>query len=262
MGFLHEGHVSLILDARDECDIVIVSIFVNPSQFLPGEDFAQYPRDFLRDYHICKSSGADYIFYPSDKDVYPESYFTFVNVDTISDRLEGIYRPGHFRGVATVVLKLFNMTKPHFAYFGQKDAQQCVIIKKMTRDLNVDVSLRICDTIREENGLAKSSRNTYLSNGEKEEASSIYKMLREGKDLVLENKFKSTKDLKDYLEWFLGNESKNIKLQYIAVTDNENLDEIEDLSVYKGEVLISLAAYMGNREATRLIDNILFNKTG
>jgi len=162
MGYLHEGHVSLILNARDECDIVVVSVFVNPKQFIPGEDFKEYPRDFLRDYHICKKSGVDYIFNPDEKEMYKENYFTYVNVTELLDKLEGKYRPGHFTGVATVVLKLINIAKPHCVYFGQKDAQQAVIIDRMIEDLDVDTEMRVCQTIREDNGLAISSRNIFL----------------------------------------------------------------------------------------------------
>ena len=144
MGFLHEGHVALMLAARDECDIVITSIFVNPTQFLPNEDFGQYPRDFLRDYYICKQSGVDYIFNPEDTEMYGINYKTYINVDDLSDKLEGKYRQGHFKGVTTVVLKLFNITKPHNSYFGQKDAQQVAVLKKMINDLNLDTTIRIC----------------------------------------------------------------------------------------------------------------------
>ncbi len=257
MGFLHEGHCALMIRARDEADILITSIFVNPIQFSPNEDFNVYPRDFLRDYHICRSCGVDYIFYPNANDIYSNDYHTFVNVNVLSDKLEGKYRPEHFKGVATIVLKLFNITKPHFTYFGQKDAQQVVIIKKMIEDLNLDIKLRVCDTVREENGLAKSSRNTYLNNEQREEATILYKALKEAKRLVLEDGIEESKNLKKKIKEYIETNSPNSSLQYIAITDNKNLEKILNLKEYKGIVLISLAAYYGK---TRLIDNILFEK--
>lgn len=257
MGFLHEGHCSLMLKARDEADTVITSIFVNPAQFGPSEDFSQYPRDFLRDYHICKSCGVDYIFYPESKDIYPNDFLTYVEVKEMSEKLEGKFRPGHFAGVATVVLKLFNITKPDFTYFGQKDAQQVAIINKMIENLNLDVKLRICETVREENGLAKSSRNTYLTKEQKEEAAVLCKALKEAKRLIQEEGMHDTKELRKEVKKYIETNSPNSSLQYIAVTDFINLEKISDLKEYKGDVLISLAAYYGK---TRLIDNIIFEK--
>jgi pantoate--beta-alanine ligase len=257
MGFLHEGHCSLMIKARDESDIVITSIFVNPAQFGPNEDFSLYPRDFLRDYHICKSCGVDYIFYPDAKDIYTKDFLTYVEVKEMSEKLEGKYRPGHFAGVATVVLKLFNITKPDFTYFGQKDAQQVAIINKMIDNLNLDIKLRICETVREENGLAKSSRNTYLTAEQKEEAAVLYRALKEAKRLILEEKMEDTREVRKEVKKYIETNSPNSTLQYIAVTDFENLDKISDLKEYKGDVLVSLAAYYGK---TRLIDNILFEK--
>jgi pantoate--beta-alanine ligase len=257
MGFLHEGHCALMIKARDESDIVITSIFVNPAQFSPNEDFNDYPRDFLRDYHVCKSCGVDYIFYPDAKEIYDDNYFTYVNVNTLSETLEGKYRPEHFKGVNTIVLKLFNITKPHFAYFGQKDAQQAAVIKKMVKDLNIDIELRICETVREENGLAKSSRNTYLNEEQKEEAAVLYKALNEAKRLILDENLEDAKELRKIIKKFIETNSPNSSLQYIAVTDNTNLEKLSNLKDYKGDILISLAAYYGK---TRLIDNILFEK--
>jgi pantoate--beta-alanine ligase len=257
MGYLHEGHCALMIKARDESDIVIASIFVNPAQFSPDEDFNNYPRDFLRDFHICKSCGVDYIFYPDAKEVYPDEYFTYTTVNTLSETLEGKYRPEHFKGVTTIVLKLFNITKPGFAYFGQKDAQQAAVIKKMIKDLNIDVELRICETVREENGLAKSSRNTYLSKEQKEEAAVLYRALNEAKRMILEENVDDVKEIRKAIRKFIETNSPNSSLQYIAVTDNKNLEKLSNLKDYKGDILISLAAYYGK---TRLIDNILFEK--
>ena len=257
MGFLHEGHVSLILSARDECDIVIVSVFVNPTQFLPDEDFKKYPRDFLRDYHICKTSGTDYIFNPDEEDMYKENYFTYVNVKELSNKLEGKYRPEHFTGVTSIVLKLINIAKPHNIYFGQKDAQQTVIIDRMIKDLDVDTDIKVCKTIREEDGLAKSSRNIYLSEEERKEAAILNKVLNEGKKIIIEGRVERNNELIKTLEEKIKVESPSCRLQYLAITDNTLLDDIENLNDYKGEVLISLAAFYGK---TRLIDNIIFSK--
>lgn len=256
MGYLHEGHVSLILRAREECDVVIVSIYVNPTQFLPGEDLQQYPRDFLRDYHMCKSSGADYIFYPDSESIYPEGYLTYVKVNDISDVLEGFYRPGHFQGVATIVSKLYNIVKPNKVYFGQKDAQQSVVIQKMTKDLNFDTEIVVCDTVREDNGLAMSSRNTYLTDVEKQEASVLYEALTEGKKMIVDYGMTNTDSVKDFMHGYIKRKSDSLKVQYLAITDNERMRDIENFRYYKGEVIISLAAYMGR---TRLIDNVMFS---
>jgi pantoate--beta-alanine ligase len=257
MGFLHEGHCALMIKARDESDIVVTSIFVNPAQFSPDEDFKDYPRDFLRDYHICKSCGVDYIFYPEAKDIYPDDFYTYANVNKLTETLEGKYRPEHFKGVTTVVLKLFNIVKPHYAYFGQKDAQQSAVIRKMISDLNLDIKMRVCETVREENGLAKSSRNTYLTKEQKEEAATLNKALHEAKRMIQEEKADDVKELKKAIKKYFETNSPNSSLQYIAVTDNTNLEKISHLKDYEGDVLISLAAYYGK---TRLIDNILFEK--
>lgn len=257
MGFLHEGHVSLMLAARDECDIVIASIYVNPTQFLPNEDFKQYPRDFLRDFYICKQSGVDYIFYPESVEVYGQSYRTYVNVDELSDKLEGKYRSGHFKGVATVVLKLFNITKPHYSYFGQKDAQQVSLLKKMVNDLNLDTEIRICETMREDNGLAKSSRNTYLTEEQKSNSAVINRSLNLAKDKIAGGKYVDAEEIITEIKNFIEAKSSDFSVQYIAITNNKMLDDITDLKRFKGEVLISLAVFCGK---TRLIDNIVFEK--
>ena len=255
MGYLHEGHVSLILRAREECDLGVVSIYVNPTQFLPGEDLEKYPRDFLRDYHMCKSSGADYIFYPDSSDMYPEGYLTYVKVNEVSDVLEGLYRPGHFQGVTTVVSKLFNIVKPNKVYLGEKDAQQAVIIRKMVKDLNIDTDIVVCDTVREETGLAMSSRNTYLTDTEKQEATVLYEALSEGKKMIVEYKITDADSVKTYMHNYISRKSENLKIQYLAITDNERMKDIDNLRFHKGEVIISLAAFMGK---TRLIDNVSF----
>lgn len=257
MGFLHEGHVALMLAARDECDVVIVSIFVNPTQFLPNEDFAEYPRDFLRDFYICKQAGVDYIFNPSAEEMYGDNYKTYVNVEDLSEKLEGKYRPGHFKGVATVVLKLFNICKPHYSYFGQKDAQQVSVLKKTIKDLNLDTTIRICETIREDNGLAKSSRNRYLSDGQKEDAAIINQSLQKTNDKILANDFTDAEAVKKEVKEMIEKKAVGSSVQYVAITDNELLNDITDLKDFKGEFLISLAVYFGK---TRLIDNIIITK--
>jgi pantoate--beta-alanine ligase len=257
MGFLHRGHTSLIDKAKEENDIVVVSIFVNPTQFLPNEDFDKYPKDFLKDYFACEKAGVDYIFHPSVEEMYPSKNKTKVTVTGITDTLEGKARPNHFTGVATVVTKLFNIVKPNIAYFGQKDAQQAVVIKQLTEDLNFDLKVSICPTVREDNGLAMSSRNSYLSDSNKEEASAIYKALLEGKKLISENKTSDAKSIVGKIGEVLRSSSKNIEIEYIEITDNTDLKKIYDLSSYNGEVLISLAAKIGT---TRLIDNLLFTK--
>ena len=254
MGYLHEGHISLIDRARAECDILFVSIFVNPAQFSPNEDFQRYPRDFLKDYEICNRCGCDYIFYPETSDIYPEPFRTVVNIKGITDKLEGKFRPGHFTGVATIVLKMINIVKPHKIYFGQKDGQQAIVIRKMIKDLNSDTEMIICETIRESNGLAKSSRNIFLRKEEREEAAELYESLKEARLLIIEKVVNSGKELEDILKQRIETNSPNSRLQYIAVTDMENLETIQNLKEFKGDIMISLAAYYGK---TRLIDNII-----
>ena len=256
MGFLHDGHLSLISKARHECDIVIVSIFVNPTQFLPGEDFNEYPRDFISDYHSCRIAGTDYLFYPNAEQMYPDGFLSEVKVKEMSDRLEGNFRPGHFNGVTTVVQKLINIAKPDVVYFGQKDIQQATIINKMKKDLNIDVEIQVCETVREESGLAMSSRNIYLNETEKLEAENLYKALIEGKKLIQDEKWTDVNAVKHNLESFLNSNAPDIRIQYIAITDKDEMRDIESLNNFKGDVIISLAAYVGK---TRLIDNIIFN---
>ncbi len=254
MGFLHHGHTSLIDKARTDCDIVVVSIFVNPTQFSPAEDFNKYPRDFLRDYEICDRSGTDYIFNPEPSAMYPDNFCTEVSLKEISEKLEGNYRPGHFSGVATVVLKLINIVKPNKIYFGQKDSQQAVVIRRMIKDMNLDTEMILCETMRELNGLARSSRNIYLSSEEKEEASVLYKALVKGKSMILDKEVKTGAELEAILSKFIETNSPNSRLQYIAVTDNENLEPVGNFEEFKKDVLISLACFYGK---TRLIDNII-----
>ena len=257
MGYLHQGHTSLMIKAKDENDIVVVSIFVNPTQFGKGEDFDKYPRDFARDYHICEKAGADYIFNPETDEMYKQNPSAYVLITDISDKLEGKIRPGHFNGVATVVTKLLNAVKPDKLYLGQKDAQQNIVIKKLITDLNIDTKAVICETMREESGLAMSSRNTYLSNDEKKNAAVLYYILNEGKKMILKDKITFVEDIKKHVSGILKDRAPEFELQYYEITDNTELNEITDLKDFEGDVLISLAA---KTVSTRLIDNIIFYK--
>lgn len=251
MGALHEGHLSLVRQARKDNDVVIVSIFVNPIQFGPHEDFARYPRDLEGDSEKLKRESVDILFYPDIREMYPEGYKTFVEVQGLSDRLCGAFRPGHFRGVATVVTKLFNIVKPHRAYFGLKDYQQTVIIKKMVNDLNMDIEIVTCPTVREPDGLAMSSRNLYLKADERKAATVIYRTLLEAEKLIRE--FKSPEEVRTIMLERLKSEPLVSSIDYAGVYDPETLEEIKDYSEDK-EILIAIALRIGN---TRLIDNII-----
>lgn len=249
MGALHEGHLSLIKRAKEENDITVVSIFVNPTQFAQGEDFEKYPRDLESDSEKLKKIGIDYLFYPEVNMLYPSGYSTFVSVENISNKLCGKFRPGHFLGVATIVCKLFNIINPNRAYFGQKDYQQTLIIKKMVEDLNFDVEIIVCPIIREPNGLAMSSRNSYLNDEEREAASIIYKSLLEGEKLLKANINPAEVTLK--IQEILKKEPHVREIQYAGVFDPFTLDELNEK---KDKYLVAIAVKIGN---TRLIDNIL-----
>jgi pantoate--beta-alanine ligase len=249
MGALHEGHLSLIRRARKENDIVIVSIFVNPAQFGPKEDFKNYPRDLKRDSRLCRKGGVDVLFYPDAKQIYPQNYKTYITVEGLSDSLCGKFRPGHFRGVATIVAKLFNIVSPDIAYFGQKDAQQAIIIKRMIEDLNMPVKIKVMPIVREPDGLAMSSRNIYLSPQERKDAAVLYASLIRAKKLIIEGKKDPqgvTKEMKKMIE-----DKKSAKVQYIAIVNPENLKQVNKI---RGRTLVLLAVYIGK---TRLIDNII-----
>jgi len=252
MGFLHEGHLSLIDRARENNDVVIVSIFVNPTQFGPSEDLESYPRDIKRDSALCIKHKVDILFIPLIEQVYNKDFSTFVEVEGISSLLCGKTRPGHFRGVATIVLKLFNMVKPDRAYFGLKDYQQYIIIKKMVKDLDLDIEIIGCPIVREQNGLAMSSRNNYLSDEQKNQASIIYQALREAKKNIKRGEI-SSKKIIDSIRAQLEN-IKDSKIDYIKICDPENLYEVEEIV---SEVIILVACFVGN---ARLIDNIKVKK--
>ncbi len=251
MGFLHEGHSSLIKKARKDTDFVVVSIFVNPIQFGPKEDLKKYPRDLNKDLDLCKKNGVDIVFAPEAKSIYVNGFSTYVDVKNITDRLCGAKRPGHFRGVTTVCMKLFNIIKPDIAYFGQKDAQQAFVIKKMVKDLNIPIDIKIMPIIREKDGLAMSSRNTYLNSKERKEALSIYKSLRLAESLYKKGERDSKKILRNMKEAML--KEKDLKIDYISMVDTERFKDVDKLSKNS---LIAVAVKIGN---TRLIDNIILN---
>jgi pantoate--beta-alanine ligase len=249
MGYLHEGHLSLVRESRKRMDWTVVSIFVNPTQFGPKEDFNQYPRDFKRDKALLEQEGVDYVFYPDAEKMYPEGYKTYVEVHDLQDRLCGRSRPGHFRGVCTVVLKLFQIIKPDVAFFGQKDAQQTIILKKMVRDLDLDVKIEVMPTIRASDGLALSSRNSYLSPEERRAALILIKSLEEAKRMVEKGQRVTDQILKRMKE--MVEKEPLAKVDYIEIV---SLDDLAPLSVIKKEALIAIAAYIGK---TRLIDNVI-----
>ncbi len=253
MGYLHKGHISLIKRARAECSKVIVSIFVNPIQFGPKEDFARYPRNFKRDCSFCQKAGADYIFFPSTDEMYEKDFKTFVEVQDLGDVMCGRARPGHFRGVCTVVLKLFNIIRPNIAYFGQKDYQQLVIIRKMTKDLNVPVEIAECPTVREEDGLAISSRNKYLSSDERKNAVVLFQSLKLAEELIINGQKNLEIVRKAALEKLESNPFVS-KIDYFDFRDKDMLCEIERIDQKAARILIASAIWIGK---TRLIDNIL-----
>ena len=249
MGYLHEGHLSLVRAARKHTDVVVMSIFVNPMQFGPKEDFEKYPRDLKRDEQLATSAGVDIIFNPSVNDMYPSGYSTYVSVEGLTDTLCGSSRPGHFKGVTTVVSKLFEIIRPNIAYFGQKDAQQAIVIKKMTEDLNMGIEIKIMPIIRESDGLAMSSRNIYLSDTERKDALVLYESLKKAEDMVRSGEQDAGKIVKVIEGTIRSVESARI--DYVSVVGTKNLKKVKTIS---GEVLVALAVFIGR---TRLIDNII-----
>ncbi len=251
MGDLHQGHISLIKAATQKCDFVVVSIFVNPAQFGPGEDLDKYPRDLEADSAICENAGVRLIFAPEDKQMYPDKNLTWVTVAELSENLCGRFRPGHFRAVATVCAKLFNVVCADTAFFGQKDAQQAILIKRMVTDLNMDLEIVICPTVREDSGLALSSRNKYLSPEEKKDAQLLYSSLKICETMADEG-IRDCKKLIQAIRQELG-KSTRIKIEYVSITDTRKLQDIERID---RSALVSLAVKIGT---TRLIDNILLD---
>jgi pantoate--beta-alanine ligase len=249
MGYLHEGHTSLVRTAKKHTDVVVMSIFVNPIQFGRDEDFDKYPRDLKRDEELARVAGADIIFYPSLKEMYPDGYSTYVDVEGLTEGLCGASRPGHFRGVTTVVMKLFWIVKPDVAYFGQKDAQQAFVIKKMVQDLNIDVEIKVLPTVREKDGLAMSSRNSYLSPEERKDATVLYQSLKKAESMVESGEHDARKIIRAIEEMIKS--KPRLKIEYISIVDTKKLKPVSTVS---GEVLIAIAVYVGK---TRLIDNII-----
>jgi pantoate--beta-alanine ligase len=253
MGALHEGHLSLMSQAREMCDKVIASVFVNPTQFGPNEDFERYPRDLARDAELAFTRGVDFIFAPAAEDLYPAGFSTYVRVEELSAKLEGASRPVHFQGVTTIVAKLLNIVHPHFAYFGRKDAQQVIVIKRMVGDLNIDVEIVVGPTVREEDGLALSSRNAYLSTDGRKAAIVLRRSLERARTFYNAGERDAAK-LISAMQAIIEPEPL-ARIDYIAITDTERLDPVETIPADR-PILISLAVFI---ETTRLIDNIVLN---
>jgi len=253
MGALHEGHLSLVREARRMCDVVVVSVFVNPTQFGPGEDFEHYPRDLTKDTALLTDYNVDYIFAPTVEEIYPRGFSTYVNVEGLSEQLEGASRPGHFRGVATVVTILFNTVRPDFAFFGQKDAQQALVIRRLVRDLAFDTEIVILPIVREDSGLAISSRNLYLTPDEQKSATVLHKALKQAKQAFKDGERNASR-ITDLIRQTVESEPR-ARLDYVTIADAETLEKLD--RVDERPTLIALAAYVGK---TRLIDNMILNK--
>jgi pantoate--beta-alanine ligase len=249
MGALHIGHISLIEAAAKKCDFVVVSIFVNPTQFGPGEDFEKYPRPLKADLEICRKAGVDVVFAPSPQQMYPGENLTWVDVEKLTEQLCGRFRPGHFSGVTTVCAKLFNIVAPDIAFFGQKDAQQAIVIKRMVADLNMPLKIVVCPTVRQADGLAVSSRNQYLTRQQKKNAPLIYKSLQKCQKLIADG-VADSKTIINQMRKILQ-QAPSIKIEYISIVDADTLQELKKIT---GKVLVAVAVKIGS---TRLIDNIL-----
>jgi pantoate--beta-alanine ligase len=249
MGYLHEGHLSLVRRAREECDHIVVSIFVNPTQFGPKEDLSKYPRDLDRDLGLLSPLGVDLVWMPTPEIMYPPGYQTWVEVEAITRPLEGAMRPGHFRGVATVVAKLFNAVQPHKAYFGQKDAQQAAVIRQMALDLSYPIEIVICPIVREPDGLAMSSRNVYLDPEQRKAATVLSRALRAAKQVYDEGE-RNAEKIRRKIKEVLGSEPL-AEVQYVSCADYDTLEELDTIT---GKALLSMAVFLGK---TRLIDNIV-----
>ncbi len=252
MGYLHEGHLSLVRRARRECASVVVSIFVNPTQFGPNEDLDAYPRDLERDLRLLSDLNVDLVWTPTPEVMYPSGYQTWVTVEELTRPLEGAMRPGHFRGVTTVVTKLFNGVQPQKAYFGQKDAQQAAVIRRMTADLNFPIEIVVCPTVREADGLAMSSRNSYLNPEERRAATVLYRALSAAKE-AYERGERDAGVLRRIMRETIEAEPL-ARLQYVSCADYETLEELERIT---GKTLLSMAVFIGK---TRLIDNFVLGE--
>jgi len=248
MGYLHGGHLALVKQAKMENSAVIVSIYVNPTQFGPREDFGAYPRELNRDLELLRGEGVDIVFVPSDEEMYPPEFSSWVDVEKVTERLEGASRPGHFRGVATIVVKLFNIVQPTRAYFGQKDAQQAVVIKRMVADLNMGIEVEVVPTVRESDGLAMSSRNIYLSPGERQAATVLFKALNLARQLRKDGEKDAEKIRRQMVS--LIQKEPLAQIDYVSIADAETLEELD---LIDRPALTSLAVRIGK---TRLIDNM------
>jgi pantoate--beta-alanine ligase len=253
MGALHRGHLSLIEESKKRTDVTIVSVFVNPAQFSPNEDFNAYPRDIAKDSQLLEQAGTDYLFFPSAGDIYPEVFQTYIEVEDISKRIEGEFRPTHFKGVTTVVAILFNCVRPDFAFFGQKDAQQAAIIKMMVKDLKYAIEVVICPIIREPDGLALSSRNVYLSAEERGKALIISRSLKQAQEIIHEGERNTAVIIKRINNNFIL--EKSIHLNYIRIVNAETFKEVDKL-IKGNDYYCLIAAKVGS---TRLIDNNLIH---
>src|SRR3954471_2744377 len=251
MGALHEGHLSLVREARTMCDVVVVSVFVNPTQFGPSEDFERYPRDLTGDTTKLSDYNVDYIFAPPVEEVYPKNFATYVTVEGLSETMEGAARPGHFRGVATVLTVLFNAVRPDFAFFGQKDAQQTLVVRRLVRDLAFDIEVVVLPTIREQSGLALSSRNAYLTEEQRAAASVLYKSLSQAKEVYMEGE-RNPKRMAEVVRSRVEAEPLT-RIEYVGVVDAETMEKFDRIPEDR-PLLIALAARVGR---TRLIDNIV-----
>jgi pantoate--beta-alanine ligase len=252
MGFLHEGHLSLMREGRKRGDCLVASIFVNPTQFGPAEDYDRYPRDLKQDLKLVQGVGVDICFTPSVAEIYPDGFQTYVEVEQVTRNLCGISRPSHFRGVTTVVAKLFNIVKPHLAFFGQKDYQQLIVIKRMVKDLNMDIEVIGVPTVRESDGLAMSSRNAFLNPKKRKEAARLHRSLLRGKELFAQGERSAATILHEVRR--IIEEDQAAVIDYVKICDAHTLEDIEEL---KGEAVIALAVKMGK---TRLIDNIILKE--
>jgi pantoate--beta-alanine ligase len=251
MGALHEGHLSLVRLASEQADTVVVSIFVNPAQFGPSEDFSKYPRDLERDLELCQQAGADVVFAPAVEEMYPKNYSTFITEEFVGKPLEGVSRPTHFRGVTTIVAKLFNIIRPDIAVFGQKDAQQVAVIKKMVIDLNFTVNVIVGPTLREPEGLALSSRNRYLSTLQRQDSVVISDALKMAKDMVEHGERRSDRLIAEATH--LLSQKRRVRVIYAAVVDRNTMESMRE--VQPGASMMAIAAWV---DEVRLIDNVMF----
>ncbi|HEY8932411.1 MAG TPA: pantoate--beta-alanine ligase [Rariglobus sp.] len=249
MGALHEGHLSLVKIAKERGDVVVLTIFVNPTQFGPSEDFSKYPRPLEADLAACEAAGVDYVFNPSPEEVYPKGYSTYVLEEHIAKPLEGASRPSHFRGVTTVVAKLFNIVRPHFSVFGQKDAQQVAVITKMAADLNFDVEIVVAPTLREADGLAMSSRNRYLTNTQRVEALVISKALRKAVEMVAAGERRVDRLIAEATH--LIGQQRRVRIIYVSIVDRLTMEAVKG-EITSGKCVMAIAAWV---DEVRLIDN-------